>query len=425
MTPIALSVACIPHTESNTPICRASKRNVGAVPASPLHCKLEWSLMNAILSKRIAVVAIVAASSFSAWAGSNVKIAIPGRSRLSIVQRLNREGVEAVKKNNFEQAETLFLKAYLYDPADPFTLNNLGYISELTGRLERAHRFYQLAAEQGCNANIDLSSAKSLQGKPMKAAFESIQDLPMRINRMNVEAMRLLSENQNAEAAALLNQALALDPRNPFTLNNLGVVAEAQGDYQAALKYYRAAAAAPSSQHVILALDRSWSGKPVSELAAAGVKRMERRESEFGSGSAQAVLLSTKGVIEENQNNWTAARQDFLRAYSLDPSGAFALNNRGYVAEMDGDLESAQYFYEKARKASGAGARVGLATEPSAAGKPLFSVASVSDQKVDGALTQYSQQRRMQSGPIELTPRSAAPAQDRPSSNPSTSQPPN
>jgi hypothetical protein len=50
----------------------------------------------------------------------------------------------------------LFYKAYLCDLADPFTLNNLGFISELRGELECAKQFYTLATMQGSNTNIHL-----------------------------------------------------------------------------------------------------------------------------------------------------------------------------------------------------------------------------------------------------------------------------
>ena len=100
------------------------------------------------------------------------------------VQRLNREGVEAIQKRNYEKAEALFLKAYLYDPADPFTLNNLGYIAELQGQLERALKFYQLASEQGSTASIDRSNAKQLEGKPITDALNGLSDGPMRVNHI-------------------------------------------------------------------------------------------------------------------------------------------------------------------------------------------------------------------------------------------------
>jgi Flp pilus assembly protein TadD len=361
----------------------------------------------------IAFIAVVAASGFhGAWAQDRLAITIPRRSELTPVQRLNREGVEAVKKHQYEKAAALFYKAYLYDPADPFTLNNLGYISELQGNLDRANKFYVLASEQGCNANIDRSNSKQLEGKPMKYAFESLQDVPMRVNRMNVDAMALLSDNRGFEAVALLQEALSVDPLNPFTRNNLGVAYEAIGDYDNALKEYGASADSHSPEPVAVTLNRSWRGRPVSGMAAESARQLEERIKKMEPAEAHAVMLTVRGVSATNQNDWLAARQDFLHAYSLNPASAFSLNNRGYVAERDGDLETAQFFYDKARKAGDSNARVGLATQHSAEGKRLSTVATDSNQQVDGELDKYSQDRRRQEGPIELIPRDNTPAGD-------------
>src|SRR5579862_8575881 len=84
----------------------------------------------------------------------DIKITLPKRSHLTPVQRLNREGVEAVRKHNYNKAEAFFYKAYLLDPDDPFTLNNLGYVSELQGQVDRAQRFYTLAGQEATDANI-------------------------------------------------------------------------------------------------------------------------------------------------------------------------------------------------------------------------------------------------------------------------------
>ena len=237
----------------------------------------------------------------------------------------------------------------------------------------------------------------------MQYAFESLQDVPMRVNRMNVDAMDLLSTNRGFQAVALLREALSLDPQNPFTLNNLGVADESIGDYDNALRSYGAAAESHSSEHVVVTLDRSWRGRSVSAMAAASAKRLEERMKKMDSAEVSAVLFTLRGVSATNQNDWLAARQDFLHAYSLDPASAFSLNNRGYVAERDGDLETAQFFYEKARKAGDSNTRVGLATDRSAEGKKLFTVATDSDHQVDGELDKFSQDRRRQTGPIELT----------------------
>jgi Flp pilus assembly protein TadD len=346
------------------------------------------------------------------------------RSKLSPVQRLNREGVEAIKRHQYDKAQGLFYKAYLYDPADPFTLNNLGYISEIQGQLERAQKFYQLAAEQGSDANIDVSNQKHLKGQPMKAALVELKDRTMRVNRMNIDAMRMLQQDRDFEAIDLLKQALALDPQNPFTLNNLGVANESVSDLDTALRYYQQAAATYSKEPAVITLDKSWRGKSVSNMARVSARRLQKKIESGDLTESKAVMYTLRGVRAENANNWTEARQDFLHAYALDPTSAFSLNNRGYVAEREGDLETAQYFYEKARRANDANAKVGIATKLYAQGQPLTVVASDSNDKVDTALDIYSQQRKRPSAPVELTPRGATP-ESAPQSAPETNPQPN
>src|SRR5438270_6984084 len=108
-----------------------------------------------LLSGIMAGLAILASVPASA---GDIKITIPRHSKLTPVQRLNREGVEAIRQHKYSKAESLFYKAYLLDPDDPFTLNNLGYISEMQGDIDRAQRFYSLAAEQSSDAVIDRAS---------------------------------------------------------------------------------------------------------------------------------------------------------------------------------------------------------------------------------------------------------------------------
>ena len=95
----------------------------------------------------------------------DLKISIPKRSQSTPVQQLNREGVKAVQKNDIKKAEKLFYKAYLLDPDDPFTLNNLGYISELQGKVERAQQYYQLAGQESSEAVIADASTSNVKGR--------------------------------------------------------------------------------------------------------------------------------------------------------------------------------------------------------------------------------------------------------------------
>src|SRR5580692_10811607 len=357
----------------------------------------------------LAIIAVMLSFGPPNARAGDLKLTIPRRSQLTLVQRLNREGVDAIRKQQYEKAETLFYKAYLFDPGDPFTLNNLGYISELQGQLERAQKFYALSSEQATDAVIDRANAKRLEGKPMRDAFGTLQDKPMRVNRMNVEAVRLLAAGRASEADLLLQKALALDPRNIFTLNNMGVAKEARGDYDEALTYYMAAADSHSTEPVIVTLNRAWRGKPVSIMAADSAKKLRERMQKAAGSQAQAALLAVRGVSATNRNDWPTARKDFLKSYSLDPYSAFSLNNIGYLSERDGDLETAEFFYARAEKAEDAKVRVGLATRSSAEGKHISAVAVDSDQKVDGRIIQENQARRRHAGPIELKHRDDTP----------------
>ena len=354
------------------------------------------------------IVVIVGFVAQNARAG-DVKLTLPKRSHLTPVQRLNREGVDAIQKHNYEKAETLFYQAYLFDPADPFTLYNLGYVSELKGQLERAQKLYSLASEQATDAVIDRTSVQQLEGKPMRDAFGSLKDVTMQVNRMNVEAIRLLSQGRAPEALVVLQKALALDPHNTYTLNNLGVAKEARGDYDEALKFYAAAADSRSSEPVIVTLNRAWRGKPVSEMATDSEKKLRERMQNAATVEAQAALLNVRGVSATNHNDWSTAREDFLKAYSLNPNSAFSLNNIGYLAEREGDLETAEFFYQRARSAQDARVEVGLATRQSAEGMRLFAVAADSDQKVDGEITRENEARRRHPGPVELKHRDNTP----------------
>jgi tetratricopeptide (TPR) repeat protein len=369
--------------------------------------------------KRYAVTAVIVASGFGSttlWASGlhDLTVTLPKRSKMTPVQRLNREGVEAVEKHHYEKAEAIFYKAYLYDAADPFTLNNLGYVSELQGNLDRAQTFYALAAEQDCDAVIDMSNKKQLRGKPMTYALTELKDVPMRVNRMNVDAIELLHQNRGYEADLLLKQALALDPQNPFTLNNLGVAEEAMGNFQGALQHYDQAASINSPEPIVVTLKKSWRGKPVSRMAAESAQALRKKMRDMTSAETQATMLTYRGIYAANENDWATAKQDFQKAYSLDPESAFTLNNLGYVAEKDGDLETAQFYYSRARRAQDANAQVGLATARDAEGQNLVAVAGESNVLVNDEISRYSQAERMQTGPVELIPRdniSAQPAQ--------------
>ena len=67
---------------------------------------------------------------------------------------------------------------------------------------------------------------------------------------------------------------------------------EAIGDYDNALKAYNAAAETHSSEPVVLALDRSWRGRPVSTMAAASARRLaEWMKKDYKLNDSEIALL--------------------------------------------------------------------------------------------------------------------------------------
>jgi Flp pilus assembly protein TadD len=359
-----------------------------------------------MLWKRWLVGGVVAAG--IAAAGSNaqtgdlkVKITIPERSHPTPIQRLNREGVEALRRHNYEKAETLFYRAYLFDPDDPFTLNNLGYIAELQGQVDRAQRFYELSGQQATDAVIDQATSRRFEGRSLKEAL-AIPDLPRQINRDNVEAVRLLSKGRAPEADLLLQGTLRSDPQNIFTLNNLGVAKEMEGESREALKYYDAASAAHSDATAVVTLNRAWIGQPVTLMATQNGKALRIRMEKQNLPDAQVAEFNLRGVAAVNRNDLSTASKDFRHAYALNPNNAFALNNLGFVAEIEGDRETAEFFYDSAQKAGGATQKVGLATRRSAEGLKLSQVAADSGAKVDTKVTQDREVVRRQHEPIVL-----------------------
>lgn len=341
----------------------------------------------------------------------DLKLTIPEGSKLTPIQRLNREGVEQVRKRNYEKAETLFYKAYLLDPDNPFTLNNLGYIAELQGQVDRAEDFYQLAAKLPTDAVIDMASNKDLRGKEVEAALQH-PELPMQIDHDNVEAVRLLAQGRAPEADLLLTHTLKSDPHNIYTLNNLGVAKEMEGESQDALRYYDEAGAGPSDATAVVTVDRAWRGKPVAQMASQNAKLLRARLARENTLEAQVAELNLRGVSAINRNDPRTADKDFRAAYALDPNNAFARNNIGYVAELEGDRETAQLFYNSAQGATGSIQKVKFASSRNGEGERLGALAADNAFKVQNVIGETQQELRREHPPIVLRRRNGTVVQE-------------
>jgi tetratricopeptide (TPR) repeat protein len=222
---------------------------------------------------------------------------------------------------------------------------------------------------------------------------------------MNSQAVSLLGKDRAPEADVILQAALKLDSRNPFTLNNMGFAKEKEGELEEAIKYYNRAALTGSSDPVIVTLNKDWRGKPINEIAARNAEKARKELDKSEDNGAKVARLNLRGVSAMNRNERKAARNYFLQAYKLDPSNSFTINNMGYLAELDGDKETAEYYYSRAHTADRANAKVAVATRPEVEGHQVGQVARQSNDLVESRIEAEVAAKRRSGGAPALRTR--------------------
>jgi Flp pilus assembly protein TadD len=323
-----------------------------------------------------------------------LRIPLPKKSRFTPVQQLNRDGVKALQKHDVDKAKRYFYKAYLIDPNDPFTLNNLGYVAELEGDIDRAQRYYDQAQANTSDAVVDRSTEPQDLGKPVAKIAGHTAEGPLRVNELNSQAVRLLYQDRAPEADLLLQQALKIDAKNPFTLNNMGFAKEKEGELEEAIRSYEKAAQSGSTEPVVVTLNKDWRGKPISQVAEQNAEKARKELVRASNVEDQVARLNLRGVSAMNRNDRKAAREYFQQAYKLDPKNSFTINNMGFLSELEGDKETASSYYEQARSARRARARVAVATRPEAEGRAVGQVADQSNALVDSEMEAVAEAKR-------------------------------
>jgi Flp pilus assembly protein TadD len=360
----------------------------------------------------LVMLSLISAGSLPAK-GQQFHVPLPKKSDYTPVQELNRDGVKALQKHDINKAKRLFYKAYLVDPNDPFTLNNLGYVSELEGDLDRAQRYYDQAAANTSEAIVDKSTEARVEGKAVAKIAGRSPEGQMQVNQLNSQAVRLLRDDRAPEADLVLRQALKIDPNNPFTLNNLGFAKEKEGELEEAIKNYTRAASTGSQERIVVASDKDWRGKPISEVAARNADKTRDALARASSLEDRVTRLNARGVSAMNRNERKTAREAFQQAYKLDPYNAFAINNMGYLAELEGDKETAETYYRQAQAAKRSKEKVALATRAEVEGRQVGRVAEDSTVMVDASLQAIAEARRRTGVPPTLRTRDNRPVIER------------
>ena len=340
-------------------------------------------------------VLLLSFSFFAAQAtAQQLRLPLPKKSKYTPVQKLNRDGVAALQKHQIDKAKRLFYRAYLIDPNDPFTLNNLGYVAEVEGDIDRAQRYYDQARANTSDAVVDRSTEPALEGKTVAKIAGNTAEGAMKVNELNSEALRLLNQDRAPEADLMLQEALKIEPNNPFTLNNMGFAKEKEGELEDAIRSYTQSAGTRSREPVVVTYNKEWRGRPISEVAAENAEKARKEAARASSVQDQVARLNLRGVSAMNRNDHKTARDDFERAYKLDPRNAFTINNMGFLSELEGDKETAQSYYEQAEGARRSNARVAVSTRPEVEGRQVGQVAGQSTALVEANMASVAEERR-------------------------------
>jgi hypothetical protein len=175
------------------------------------------------------------------------------------------------------------------------------------------------------------------------------------------------------------------------------------------VRYYTHAASLHSDKTVVVTLDARLRGHAISQVAADNAIALHTRLQSERTTEARVARLNVQGVTALNRNDPAEARNYFTQAYDLDPSNAFAINNRGYMAEMDGDEETANDYYSASALSPGANQKATLTSHPQMQGKSLREVADSNDLVTQANLEAQQELRRRQGGAVELRHRDNSP----------------
>ncbi len=182
----------------------------------------------------------------------------------------------------------------------------------------------------------------------------------------------------------------------------MGSAKEMEGEVEEALSYFDKAAKSGPTETAVVTTSASWRGRPISQMAAENAKKLRDHIAHQNDVAEQVAQLNLRGVSAVNRNDLHSAEEAFRKAYALDPNNAFAQNNIGYVAEMEGDRETANFFYARARQSMGASTVAGVASRSTAEGKKLDAIAEDNTTRVDTKVARERESLQRQNEPAVL-----------------------
>jgi hypothetical protein len=174
-------------------------------------------------------------------------------------------------------------------------------LKHYTEALDAYHQ-YQFSGDPSF---LDLAANNSLKAIKSEKGYKNIYDLMLSIELTYIKIGR------QHDAIGYCNNAIELDPTDPFGWSNKGEVLSSQGKYDVAIKAYEEA----------IRLDPDY-----------------------------ALPWSNKGTVLSSQGKYDVAIKAYEEAIRLDPGFARAWNGKGAVLHKQGKTEEARTAFNKSKE---------------------------------------------------------------------------
>lgn len=235
----------------------------------------------------------------------------------SEIEFLNELGKRQGSVGNYDAAIGLFNRAVELDPNYAETYHNLGYVYFIRGDMEFAEEYFKktLAFDPGHeNARANLEMVER-------------QDIILKVNDLNARAIRKGREGDLDGAVALFEEAIAVDPENAESYNNMGYLYSLKKDYSRAENYFKKT----------LKIDPDHTRAGVNLVEVSRLRKFQA-----------AVTLNDEGRERGVEGDIDGAILLFEKAVEISPGYADTYNNLGYAYYLKGDDATAESYFRKA-----------------------------------------------------------------------------
>jgi len=280
--------------------------------------------------------------SFKIKAQDTVKVS-GNLSASQVAEQDYNNGIEALKRNDFEGAITLFNNSLASNPSfDKALANRAVAYSQLKNYSLALLDINRAITLNAYNPEFYFNKSLIFFSQQLKDSQTVALDNCLKINPGHAEAcyykgMMHFEFKEFEKAIEYYTKAINSKANYVYAYNDRGSVKRAKGDYSGAIADYEKALSFDNSQFFILNnLGSAYRlNKNYSKAIETYSKSLQKKPSYL-------IALSNRGAAHFENNNLKAAQEDFEAVLKQDPKNAYAYNNLASIAIKNKDYKKAK-----------------------------------------------------------------------------------